>query len=457
MRVSLIAAVVACANISTQASAQVEYSADDVFKAFYSVISEAIQVNDEQYLSLSVIGSVADAADTNAINILANSCPPIERKIASPNALVRLDIIYEKALDGMIGPDRPKSEAYAKAQRFISEPSVRQAYEKAREAYLVATDAYIQEQDLKKRPLLLARMTNALDEWNLYGYKGDYDAAVLRIETEGGAFSDARIQERRRVLTAYRAARIGDTTLVAFRAPLSEVSPPVALWPKDDGWVKISFSDDQFDKYVSSTTSSKSGFGGISLGFVNVAGTSGGNKTNETRVSSVKNFNFTIELKRVSIIRNWLDPRIFTEPGAWTWKQNKNTKDFPNVSYGQDGDGTPNDAPNKIYDSSPIFCPMITQDMIIARNLSIVSTTSKSNYQLATSSGSSGGGGTAFGFLGGGSKKSWTTQTITESGNDITFRVDAPGTAVVGFVSAIVPKLPAPNPDDKWPTEAWRE
>ncbi len=452
---SMIAALVAGA---IPADAQQTYSAQEVFQAFYSVVSEAFPTNREQYLSMSIVGAVADKEDRNAINELANTCPPRERYVASYYSLVHLDAIYQKALEGMIGPSRPKSQKYLDAKAYLSDQDVISTYNDYQNAYIEAMSAYIAGTDPKKRPELLARAQIALKNWKVYGSKGEVDAALLTLDTEGGGFSDSRIADHVAVLDSYKGLGLDHTdplSLITYKSPVSEVSPPRDKWDEPEGWVKISFDHSQFSKYYSSTTSGKSGFGGLSLGFVTVGATSGGNKTQETRVSNVRSFSYSFELKRVGIVRPWLDTRIFTQPGAWTWKRNPNTTEFPYISYGSDGDGTPQVAPASVYDNAPIFCPMIPLEMIIARNRTITATTSKSDYSLITTSGSSGGGG-GFSFLFGGTKKTWTTQNVTENGDDVTFTVEAPGTAVVGFISGLVPELPMPNPNDTWSEEAWR-
>ncbi len=87
---------------------------------------------------------------------------------------------------------------------------------------------------------------------------------------------------------------------------------------------------------------------------------------------------------------------------------------------------------NIMYNNATIDCSMLPLDLIIARKRSLVATVSKSDYALIETSGSSGGGGSLFGIFGGGGKRSWSTKNISENGNDVTFKVESSGIAVIG-------------------------
>jgi hypothetical protein len=188
-----------------------------------------------------------------------------------------------------------------------------------------------------------------------------------------------------------------------------------------------------------------------------LVGGGGGGNSNVSRVSEVKNFSYSFEVKRVDISRPWLDTEVFLEPRGWTWRKNPNTVSFPRVSDGLDTNGKPVLPPNRVYNDATIDCAALPVEFIIARKRSLVATVSKSDYQLIQTSGSSGGGGSLFGIFGGGGSRSWSTTTISENGNDVTFKVEGPGIAVIGMISESLPKAPNANVADKWPSNAWLE
>ena len=61
------------------------------------------------------------------------------------------------------------------------------------------------------------------------------------------------------------------------------------------------------------------------------------------------------------------------------------------------------------------------------------------------------------GIIGGSKKSSWSTSNVTASGDDVTFTVEAPGIAVIGLISQLVGRIPAPDPANDWPEDAWLE
>lgn len=473
MRIRTFAVAVLASVIAVAAGpAAAQYTPEQVISTLHESIrllmgnklpEDGVQP-DNKWLSLTIVGAVAEADDPPAVYDLANFCPEVSPVLSSFGSVRKLDAIYSKVLEGLTGPFRPFTDDYFAALKVLrtddGKPTAEYAaYQSFLTQFTEAFTAYLIETDEAKKPLLRARARQIETNWRVLGFKTEVEAALLTISSEQATYGTEKQFERNTILTAYRDTALDgvDNLGRAFRAPVSELSPPVNAWANETGWVSVSFSDVDVDKLYSATTSQTRGFGGLSLGFVSVAVAGGGNKENEHSVNTVKSLKYTYELKRVQIRRPWLDGVVFFEPLGWTWVKRQNTPQYPRVSAGKDEKGTPVAPTSITYDNSDIGCPMIPLEMVIARKRTIEATVSRSDYQKITTSGSSSGGGSAFGIFGGGKKKSWTTVTVTESGDDVTFRIESPSIAVIGLISEVLPVLPAPNPNDTWPEEAWLE
>ncbi len=463
--VAVVSMLVGLACNSALVKAEGPYTPEQAVSVFYQNLRTAINPDlpKSHWLSLSMVGAVAEAEDPSIVNDLGNFCPEPSPLVTSFTRARRLDGIYQKVLDGMTGPFRPPTDEFKEAMKYLRNDAGEatpefKAYIKREEAYVAATSKYLQEKDSGKRAALLQDIIKSERDWTILGYRSEVDAALLAIEQNDTPYSPVKLSQRKRVLSHYRNAGLIPSDIVgAFKAPTTELSPPVALWENATGWTKFTYSSSEVDNVYDARSTQERGFGGISLGFVTVAGTGGGNKDYEHKVNEVKKFSYSFEIKRVIIRRPWLDTEVFFQPGGWTWKKTPNTVKFPRVSEGLDAVGTPVTPSAVVYDNTPVDCGMLPLELIIARKRELVATTSKSDYEKVVTSGSSGGGGSAFGIFGGGKKKSWTTTHIEEHGDDVTFKIEAPSTAVIGFISEVIPRLPEPNRNDTWPETAWME
>lgn len=440
------------------------FKSEEVIAGLYQAIRNVFgdKLTDDKWLSLSLVGAVAEKNDPKAINDFANFCPdpsPVMEIFGNDR---HLDSIYGKILQSLAAPLRDYGPDYYKAVAILMDSKGKptkeyEAYNEWNGKYADAIGAYLVEVDSTKKGILLAKALKVKKDWGVFGYKSDIEKALLSKEYDSAAFSAEQNTRRKNALDIYRQAGMDslDFNGDAFRSPLSEVSPPTESWDNDNGWLTVSYSSHDFSNVYSATSSSKSGFGGLNLGFVTVVAQGGGNKGNESRVTSVSDFSYTFQLKRVEIRRPWLDTEVFYEPGAWAWKVAQNTKEYPSVSAGLDADGKPVPSPSVTYDNVSIGCAMLPLEFVIARKRSVVVTMSNDDYKQITTSGSSGGGGSFGGIFGGGGKRSWTTTSVTETGNDTTFKVEDPNLAIIGMISKVIPALPVPNANDKWPADAW--
>jgi hypothetical protein len=440
------------------------YTPEQAISVFHQAIRNAIDpsMSNKFWLSLSLIGAVAESSDLSIVNDLANFCPERTPVIDSFTRVRRLDAIYEKVLAGLTGPLRPETAEYRAARDYLFNPQTKldtpeyAAYEAHSDAFAEALSNYFAEKDTAKKVLLQRKVNKAVDKWSISGYRGEVEAAMWQVELGETKFGLVKNGRRARILKAFRNAGLKPSDVDgAYRAPLSELSPPVDTWSNDTGWATFSYSSQQIDSSYDGSYSQSRGFGGLSLGFINLVASGGGGDSNEHSVREVKEFSYGFDLKRVQIRRPWFDGDVFFEPQSWTWKKNANTTTFPRVAEGLDENGQPKEPVSAVYDNQSIGCPLLPLDLIIARKRTLTATVSKADYQKIVESGSVSGGGSLFGIFGGGGSRSWTTTKIRETETDVTFKVEAPSIAVIGVISEVVPTLPSPNVADTWPPEAW--
>ncbi len=226
-------------------------------------------------------------------------------------------------------------------------------------------------------------MRNAEQDWTASGYRYEVDSARNITAGEEYRAGATRQQRRRDMLAAYRAGGLtGTDVLGAFTSPASRFSPEPSAWATTNAWVKVSFDSQADMSRYSEEKSRKRGFAGLSLGFVSIGGTAGGNRTTVTKVHQVySKLTYEFELMRASIKRPWLDTTLIFEPFDWTWKKTPNTVEYPYVAIAKNADGVPRRTrPRRCTTTRRISCAMLPLDAVVARKRKIVATVNKTDY-----------------------------------------------------------------------------
>jgi len=97
------------------------------------------------WLSLTNVGSVVDPSDSAQLYSLANFCPPAGPVLAAFAREPKLDDVYERVINSLIGPERPYTESYFDALKIIGkvEDGVMTDETPKYRAYKLREDAYI--------------------------------------------------------------------------------------------------------------------------------------------------------------------------------------------------------------------------------------------------------------------------------------------------------------------------
>jgi len=285
---------------ATNASAQTAgpYTPEQAVSVLYESLRTTLGFNSvaqaKQWLSLSMIGTLVEPDDFSQVNDLANFCPATDPVLLTYNRVRKLDRIYEKINLSLVAPVKPETQEIKDANAVIrnadgSATSKYVAYNDYEAKYIAKFSEFLKSKSAEERVSLQPEIAKIRRDWGLFGYRDDIDTARGVLTSHAMRMGGPMVQRRQDILDHYRDSGLkpSDAQIGAFKSPTSELSPPVDKWPESSGWTGIKYSSDETSTHYSSTSSSSRGFGGLNLGFVTIAGSGGGNRLLEYRVSQV--------------------------------------------------------------------------------------------------------------------------------------------------------------------------
>jgi hypothetical protein len=473
MRIKLIQSVVvsiAVVNLfmSTSSMAQKSgYTPVEVYSVMHAAIRDTFGLQDDKsgdvWLSLSTVGAVVATDDAAQVNDLADFCPAPKPIIDAFARAPRLDAVYEQVINNLVGPQKDYTPAYYAAKAVLysngkKTPQYQKYLEKA-QAHLTAFKEVGAAKNSGERSQAVKDMNDADRAWSVEGYKAEIDKALSTMSTEEYRTGFSSQRKRIDTLNGYRSIAISGTDAIygAFSSPQSTFSPAAATWTTSNaGWVSVGYDSTQLEKRYSKEESESRGFGGLSLGFLNLVGSGADRGKVEHKIDNVYKLSYSYDVLRVQIRRPWLDDAVLLQPFDWTWVKSKATKEFPYISVARDASSLqPMASPTSTYDNKNIGCALLPVEFVVAKNRKATATVSKDDYQLIEKSGHRSGGGSLFGIFGGGGSSSWSSVKTSEDATTVTFTVQSDGVAVIGVISQILPVAPQPNPASSWGATAW--
>lgn len=415
----------------------------------------------DMWLSLTVVGALATADDPAAVNDLADFAPTASPYITSFSRSPKLSDIYESLIAYSVPPERKETDAYKAARELLYDANddATPAYKKFREfedKMLVAQNKLLLATDLAVRNSALSEIKHVRDDWNAMGKKGDIDDALGEIGDVNFIMGKGMKARRRDILQAYRdlAVKGNGGVFGDFSSPLSTLSVSPDKWSQLTNWSHFDYSSSHRIVQTSFEERTKKGFGGVSFGFVNFGAKGGDHTVSETHIEDSELFEYSFDVARTSVRRYWIDEKVFFEPARWTWKTTPNTTSYPFVSSGRDNDGIPVGSIQPKIDNRLITVPLLPKEFILARNLKLTATMSTDNFNRYVKEGSISGGGSLFGIFGGAGGSSWKVSNSTTQNDKVTFTIESPGISIIGIISQMIDKCPAPA-TDTWPANAW--
>jgi hypothetical protein len=433
-----------------------------------------------QWLTLTHVGLEIPVDEQlemqNAINLLAVSCPPANDALGTFASSHRLDHVYELILThtALRRPEiKIEGIAEAKAATINPDGTPTEKYQ----TYM----RYEQEYDEKSKQITRAESDDEklelgqeqdkiLEAWTLSGHKKEIGEYLDKINADAAISDASGITWRLDMLAGYRRLMSGPFGGQRFSTirPKSSLVPGVKSWQGNAGWTSWKFSKNESWKGSRETYDAKTRSYKISGGgwFWRSSGnyTKSESEKSEKRVEKVSNLEISFDLRRAVIDRPWLDQRLLFEPGFWTWLKPEGVSSdapIPLVSKG-DKAGSPIDNKDAAYATYKIPIPIVPSEVIVARNLKLKATVSKSDYSMletASKSNWSGGGSGGFLFWRVGASASGSDESILKKiddlGDKVSFELSTPGPVAIGFISNVVPQLPSPRTGALWPKNAW--
>lgn len=447
-------------------------SPDEVYTKLYSAIRLALGFHDDApqsnfWVSISIVGSLADPKDPASVNDIANFAPLIEPTLISTTRVPTLDALYENIINGQIGPDFTPSATYKAAQDVLYTDVLKQIATPEYQAYLdleskvaTATAALIAAKTPTEINAANLLLKTARQNFNTAGFVTRIASALNTITATNAGSLAVKDLRRRNILQVYRDASAvkypSNGADLAFTSPVSEVSPKPEDWPNQTGWTQVSCASSSTSTFTSFEKKVMGGSGGFSLGFITFGGSASSTTVNQNKVTNIRNLSYSFKLLKVPIRRVWLDSSIFIEPTRWAWRNpNVKTSDYPASAMGADKDGFPQAAKVDSYDGQNIFIPLLPMSLVLAKEVEISATVSNTDFVKFQNSHGGGGGVALFGVIGGVGKSDYTLETTSQTGTDTSFVIKSDGISVIGVISQIIAKQPDPNKQFTWTNDAW--
>ena len=363
--------------------------------------------------------------------------------------------VYRNILDGKEPPlvhltpgQRAELDA-ARAYLFLSDDEPTPAYAEYQSYqldYLTALDAYEQAEateangGLPMPPKVVKQLEHATKAWAKKGHRSDVDLAIATIanyEAMEPATFWYRLAERFRAWTR----EAGTFSEYLYTTSI----PPYEFWFQDFGWSDFLFDDRDFDTQERSGgvgvggncgescccggVRSLRGRGGRPVGgfWSSLGGDFRGDE--EPVGAKPTKFHLTCQLRRVEIVRPWMDTNVFSSR-AWRWSP-------ASVSFGvvvsTGGDLVGSVVPTGVM-------PVLPTTAILARDVEIVwDDSGRTAAEVAQRIGS--GHEIRFGPF------RLSRATVGTGGH-----ISMPDPQFIGYLSSLVPRCPNPDPALPWPT-----
>ncbi len=270
------------------------------------------------------------------------------------------------------------------------------------------------------------KVNSALESWSGLGYKSEIETALDTLNAQG---MDPSIALINRAKLAYENA-LGEMANIGT-IPYTFIEPSTFYDAyEQDGWTKYFQDSSSVSEKTSSSSSSESGFAGISVGFFSIGADASHSQSQSDLQIDTSSMQISFDFCSADIRRPWLDTNLLDLSNWFLLNNSKNC-----IS-----DGTFN---QQLQHANNIttFLPSIVTSLVFVRNLKIkwaMTTLQKHAFQEATSGGGMVGVGP---FFCGGSGSS----TDSNSSYQSTFNdqgIEVAGVQLIGYVSVITPASP---------------
>ena len=350
-------------------------------------------------------------------------------------------------------PDPKEQAEFNELSRKLTEDEPwREAYFKYQGAYIEALADYQDEQseyarlsaklpDGSRPPTPSAgkmnkakiKRDNALRDWELKGFKGQWEKAQNTLRELRNVDQSTWWNE---LMSRYDDRKAPQSQIYVA----ADFIPSPDTWKEDGGWVNFSFTTTE--TFKKDATRTEDWDSSLKVGF----GKFGGNGkvksllTTTDITDSSKSSTISFKLKRVLISRPWLNWGVFTNQ-AWTFKEDYGKKGQIVVSSG----ATVKDAEN-----AKAILPSVSESLVLIKDFVVKGKVATDIENQVKKSTTSDGGGNYGPFVSGKFNYKNSSDTKTNTSKTAEDEISSGGIMVIGYLSTLVPKSPDPLPGLKF-------
>ena len=195
---------------------------------------------------------------------------------------------------------KPMQEAYFKHQDAYTTAKAELVSARLRAAYSAKDKLEFQA----KGAMLKSKVTQALQAWEVDGFKSQYEnnqAEILSLMT-------------RRKPAIWRAEALNnynslpEGTDATFGEARFTLPYPGGFAASNSGWTSFAMETKAAEELSTSKTSKWGGSGGIGWGSFKIGASGSGSTTEAQKVSNTENFSLKLSIAQVMLLRNWFDP-----------------------------------------------------------------------------------------------------------------------------------------------------
>lgn len=282
-------------------------------------------------------------------------------------------------------------------------------------------------------PSVTNKLKQAKQNWDLMGYRSKVEKAMSTINNLSDLDPNNWWQKLRDRFDRYQEqASQGDFAVTNTYPAYKEIF-------NNDGWTKFTFTQSDYKNQETSKSVDTGGGASVNYGLWRASAEAGYKKDEGFKSTEAQNIDISVELKRVDIMRPWLEPLMFRSR-AWRWSKGsafaESISDGVDASQGQTPTGV---------------MPLFPTTLIISRNFVVKADFSQEETawfeEQITSSASVG-----FGPFSINGHYNQTTKGSEVKGNASANGIASPDIQILGWLCNVMPKCPNPDPVLPWPS-----
>jgi hypothetical protein len=358
-----------------------------------------------------------------------------------------LSTIYKRILESSITAQLPEPEGINELIEKLREQAktmqatyreFRATYDAAKEEYVMARlkASYSAADSMifrAKGAALKSKVAQALQDWEIDGFKTQYENVQAEIQSLRSKRSPAIWRDE--ALKDYNSLPDGQDAL--FGDARLTFPFPGSFADSNSGWLNLNFSLNQVDELNRSKSTKYGVEGKVGWGSFKVGGSVSGSTTESLKVSNTNNFELSMGVAQISLVRNWFDP-WFLRSEFWRFK--------PDTIEGQRNTILSDGAvqPSGELIAYPVSC-FFVRDVVITMD-ELKDETS----DLVKSFKSEGKGGWGFAGLNLGGSYERNRQETRHKCEIANGKLSVPGLQLIGFMCEMMGKSPNPKEGLTW-------